>query len=211
MGTDREARALGAGDILEVNGERYTLRPVVVRQLCDLEREALHFYKREVLETYHNNLDLVGGSVDTSVVMEKKLEEVASWDVSNMPQKRVYDTSNLPITSKLREWIMSEFEIEESSEIVSRAVLSLSLDIGRITVSKVKELTGAVPLQGSVRYDQWWITASTEGMTRFVFASLQKEHGGDLTYDTISTWPYTKLVEASRLVEKITVAQMGNG
>ena len=39
---DREARILGAGDKITVGEVEYTLRPVVAKHLCDLEREALN-------------------------------------------------------------------------------------------------------------------------------------------------------------------------
>ena len=208
MGTEREARALGAGEVFEVNGKKFTLKPVVVRQLCELEREALSFHKKEFLQTYFNNLEFIEESKHGDL-MEKKLEEAALWDVSSLPQKVVFDVSKVPINDKVREWIKDHYDIESTEDVISKAVLALSLDNQMLTPEQVKEMTGRMPGKGSVRYDQWWITASSEGMARFVFAALRGE--SDLTYEDVGNWPYVKLAEASRLAEKVTVAQMGNG
>lgn len=211
MGTDREARALGAGDILEVEGNKYTLRPIVVKQLCDLEREALEYYKRQYLKTYFDNLDFIEPESKRNELMEKKLEEAAQWDVSSLPQKEVFDASRIPVNDKVKEWVKKTFDITPSDDIIYSAALSLALDTEKIKPAELQEMTGIAPRKGLVRYDQWWVTASTEGMTRFVYASLRNEQDNKLTYKDICEWPYLKLAEASRIVEKITVAQMGNG
>ena len=88
-------------------------------------------------------------------------------------------------------------------------MLATALDSGKITAEKVKEEFGATPLRGRVRYDQWWVTASMEGMVSFILTSVQYEHP-KMTKKEIGNWPFTKVAEAARKVEEITSASMGN-
>ena len=44
---EREARVLGAGDEVEVDGKAYHLAPVQMRELQEIQREAVKFYKRQ--------------------------------------------------------------------------------------------------------------------------------------------------------------------
>jgi len=210
MGSDREARALGAGDVLEVGKKKVRLRPIVVRHLCELEREALRAYKRQYIESFADSLKLVNGQ-DSAKVLQAKMEEVASWDVSSLPRKHVYDASSIPVTPKLLDWIESEFDLRPEQEFSARAILSMALDTKIIGPQEVKKLSGTVPRRGSVRYDQWWVTASAEGMARFVYLALEGSGKNKLSYEDVCEWDYPKLIEASRIVEKLTAVQMGNG
>ena len=93
MGTEAEARALGSGDTIEImedgKSKKYTLRPIVVQNLCDLERMALNDHKKSYLSTYADNTASLFKDVkdfDIYSLLREKLEEVANWDLSNLPQ-----------------------------------------------------------------------------------------------------------------------------
>ena len=211
---EREARALGAGTTLKVGGKEYKLRPVTVQYLCDLEREALEFYKQEYLKTYFDHLSKLGERGQT--MLEKKLDEVASWSLDDLPKKRAYGVNRIPITAKLKKWAL-EFRSEvggatdeELTDDQIRGLVSTALDRERLKPETVKELTGRFPQQGNVRYDQWWVTGTMEGMVSFIFASICQEHK-DVTKEEIKGWDAASVFEGAREVEKITVPSMGNG
>lgn len=218
MGSDREARALAAGETITVEGKEYRLRPVMAQHLCDLERDALRAYKREYLQTYRDNADLLGDGTEGCDLVREKMDEVARWDIHDLPQKDVYDVSNIPVTDKLRKWLLDEFGLEvvgeeadlEVEERRARAVLSTAIDMGKIKSGKVKELTGKLPVRGRVRYDQWWVTACIGGMVSFITSSIQRDHP-EMTREKVQGWNYTKVIEAARLVESLTAAAIKNG
>ncbi len=204
---DREERILAAAEEIEVNGVVYKLRPVVAQHLCDLEREALRHYKQQYLQTFKENADLLGNN--SREFLEKKLNEVARWDLEDLPKKMAYDASRVPITKRAKEWIKGAYgEVPKTDEGIRR-VLSSALDDDQITADQVKEMTGKTPLCGRIRYDQWWITASWEGMISIVLSSIRWEHP-EITKEDIAGWPLLKVTEASRIVESISSAAMGN-
>jgi len=214
MGTDREARAMAAGQLFTVDGVEYRLRPVVIQNLCDLEMDALDHYKRQYLKTFRDNTDLLGDGEGTKLLVEK-MQEAAGWTIQDLPQKAAYDVSRIPITDKVKKWALAEYGIEEtedeeSSERMVRALLAASLDMRKITPEKVKAISGKRPLEGRVRYDQWWVTSSTAGMISFIHNSVRMGHP-NVTKETIGSWPYVKILEAVRVVESLTSASLGNG
>jgi len=209
MATDREHRALASGESILVGDVEFRLRPVVIKRLGDLEKDAFNYYKRLYLETFRDNSDLLVG-MNKSDVMLKKMEEVARWDMSKLPRKIAYDVLNVPVTDKLKEWIQEEFHECPEEDIGCLAVLSSSLDIEKIGPKQVKKLTGKYPVQGTVRYDQWWVTATLAGMISFIHCSLAEDHSNTTKAD-IGEWSFVKVIEAAKIVERLTVAMMGNG
>jgi len=211
MGTDREARALGAGEKIEINGKNFVLRPVVIQSLADLELEALQAYKRQYLETYKRNADLLENGQE---VLVKKVEEAARWTVSDLPMKRAFDASNVTMTEELKKLLIDIFDLKDD-DIPTRALiygvlLAMALDTERITPEKVREMTGKRPREGRIRFDQWWVTAEKSGMISYVYCSLKADNP-DITQNEVGKWPVYKLTEASRTVDRITAASMGNG
>ncbi len=221
MGTNREARILGACETIEVGKVEYKLRPVVAQHLCDLEIEALRHYKRQYLQTFAENADLLGKQAQATI--DREMMRVARWDLLDLPQKEAFDTSRIPVTDKLREWVEENYgdpqddgvegedkkEAERRGEVRVRSLLATALDTERITPEKVKKLASKGPLRGRVRYDQWWVTASTNGMISFILSSVRHEHP-EITKEDVAGWSFDKIAEASRKVEKITSAEMGN-
>ena len=206
MGTDREARILAACETIEVNGKEYKLRPIVAQHLCDLEKEALRHYKRQYLETFSENADLLGNNNDLLV---KKIEAVAKWDLNDLPQKDAFDVSKVPVTDALKKWVTANTDELPNTDNGIRAVVVNFLDNGRLSPKDVRNLTGKAPLQGRVRYDQWWVTASMNGQVLFILSSIRYDHP-ELTKEEIAQWPFSKIAEAARKVESITSADMGN-
>ncbi len=208
MATERESRILGACETIKVGEDTFKLRPVVAQHLCDLEREALSFYKRQYLETFSKNADLLGNGKGDELIL-RKLEEVARWDLQDLPQKVAFDVSSIPITKRLRRWIVANYPALPDTEGGQRAIVANALDIQKIKMEEVKELSGKAPLMGYVRYDQWWVTSLMSGMISFITSSIRSEHP-EVTDKQVAQWPFDKVAEAARKVESITTASVGN-
>lgn len=202
---DREARALGAGSTIAVNGKDYRLAPITMKLLHELQREALRSYKRQYLQTFVDNVEMLPEGM-----LEKKMEQVARWDVASLPSHTAYSAVSVPITDELEKRLRELFgeELPESTT-GKQALLSTALDQGNITAKEVTELAGVAPKSGRVPYDMWWVTATHEGQITFVWASLQQNHP-TLTRDEVGRWPIQKIMEAARLVETITTPDLGN-
>jgi len=208
MSGDREARVVAAGPSIEIDDKQYRLRPVSVQQLCDLELDALEYYKRQYLKTYARNVDLLDEKRSKELI-EQKIEAVARWDVDDLPQKDAHDAGQVPVTEKIKEWIEEAFGELPSTDAGTRALLANALDTKRITPSEVKEMAGKGPLRGMVRYDQWWVTATLTGMVSFIAGSIQQEHP-EVTREQVSNWSFVKVAEAARKVESVTTPAVGN-
>jgi len=210
---EKEARALGSGSKIAVEGVEYTLRPITVQHLCDLEREALQFYKRQNLSTLTANADLLGNKADE--LIRRKLEELAKLSLDDLPRKTAYDVSRVPITDDLRKWA-EEYRSEvggsdgELSDARVRALVVTALDQERLTPDEVKKMTEKRPVQARVRYDQWWVTGCFEGMVSFILSSIRHDHP-DVTKEQIRDWPVSAIFESAREVETITAPNLGNG
>jgi len=210
---EKEARALGSGSKIMVEGVEYTLRPITVQHLCDLEREALQFYKRQNLSTLTANADLLGDKADG--LIRGKLEELAKLSLDDLPRKTAYDVSRVPVTDELRKWA-EEYRNEvggsdgELSDARVRALVVTALDQERLMPDDVKRMTEKRPVQARVRYDQWWVTGCFEGMVAFILSSIRHDHP-DVTKEQIRDWPVSAIFESAREVETITTPNLGNG
>ncbi len=206
--SERESRALAAAKTIEVDGKQYKLRPLSLQHLVDLEEEALSHYKRQYLDTFRDNADVFGK--DKLNVLRAEMEKVAKWQLHDLPKKLAYDVSRLPITDAVRRWVEeTQGEVPETDTAI-RALLATALDNEQLTAEQVKQMSGKPPVRGLVRYDQWWVTGSINGMLSFITTSIRSEHP-EVTRDAIAAWPFTKIAEAARLVEGSTSASMGNG
>jgi hypothetical protein len=138
------------------------------------------------------------------------MEELAQMNLSDLPQKDVFNASRIPVKNKkVIWWINKEYgEIPEGDTAV-RSLLSTALDSGKLKAEQVKEWTGQLPIRARVRFDQWWVTASMQGMVAFIAASVRVDHP-DLTREQVARWPFASIAEAARKVEKVTAAAMGN-
>ena len=222
MSSDREARMLGAGEKFTVKETRvgrrgktniveveYTLLPNRVKELSELEREALKSYKREYLLTFKENADLLGSDSDT--VLANEMRQVAGWSVDDLPQKTSYAVNWVPVTDKLKAHLDSTFGFPPESDEGAKLLTMYALDNGLMTPDKLKELTDRYPVSGKIRYDNWWVTGTIEGMIAYIYSSVKQSHP-EITKEYIrDNWGQLKIVEASRIVESLSSAQVGNG
>ena len=206
--SDKEARALGAADVLTVDGVEYKILPVGMRALHELQREAVKFYKRQYLQTFADNLDLLSEE-QASDLMSKKMEEVARWDVGDLPSKPAYDVRKVPLSPKLLEALEKEFGELPNNDAGKSALLSTALDSGTILPELVKTLSGTRPRQVRIPYDTWWVTGVFQGIISFVWTSVKESHP-EVTKEQVAGWPFIKLAEAARILEQITAPDLGN-
>ena len=202
------ARALAARETIMVDDKEVKLSPIDMRQLHEIQRAALSFYKRDYLSTIAQNLDLLGNG-HGDVFLEKKLDEVARWDSSNLPMKMSYDVQNIKLNETLKQRLVSLYGELPDGDVAAKAVLSTALDAEQITSEEVKKLCGKQPRRVRIPYDMWWVTSSFDGMVTFVHASVQKEHK-EITKEQVGHWPLTTVMEAARVVEAITAPVVGN-
>lgn len=223
MSDDARERALGAGEIITVNGMEYTLKPVTSRQLCALERESLAYHKREVLSTFADNRDLLENG---EALLQQKLEEVSTWDLKNLPQKDAYDVSQVPVGEhkntdgtgnlqfvpdpKVADWLKVNYNDTPDTASVMRVLLINALDTGRLTSDELMTMTGKKPIKGRIRYDQWWITGTVAGQLSFLRSSVHNGDGKPVGKEALMDWPFPKIVEATQIVERLTMAPAEN-
>ena len=217
MSGDAVSRAVGGGRTMEIGGQSYTIRPLTVQQLVDLEHEALSFFKREYLKTFSENLYVLGAEIDKQSVLSSKLDEVARWSLEDVPKKTVFDVSQIPVTDGLKNWakefaksIGMEDDKEEWTDNRVRVMASIALDQGRLKTRTLKGLTGKVPRQIQTRYDQWWVTGCFEGMVAFIYSSIKQSHP-EVTRKQISEWSAVDVFGAARMVEDTTSPDLKNG
>lgn len=203
----REARALGAGDFVEVRGKRYTLHPIAVKQLSELELRAVRFYKRQYLQSLSENSDLLENKQQ---FMENKIVEVSKWDADDLPYKSSWGVGAIPITDKIKTWLENFYGELPKSENGMRGLINMALESNSLSTAQLKEMTGKAPRQGRIRYDQWWVGSCVSGMVEFVFTSLQYKQP-KITLEEVGRWPLSSIAEAARIVEHLTTADLGNG
>ena len=207
--SDAEARALAAADVITVDGTEYTLSPVKLQQLSELQRAAVKFYKQSYLETYRDNIDLIPKEKQ-ELFLEKKLDEVAHWDIDDLPSKKSYSAERVQITDAIKKRLDALYSPEDGiPDEQYRNLLVAALDSAEISPKDVKELTGTFPRQGSISYDMWWVTGCFEGMINFIFESVKVKHPRTKKSD-VSNWPMAKQIQAAQIVQQITTPDMGN-
>ena len=205
---DAEARALGAGNTIDVDGKQYKILPIGMRQLHEVQRTAVGYYKREYLRTYAENMDFLPPDRAADLI-ERKMEEVARWDVGDLPVKMAYDVRGVPLNAKLVDALETEYGELPEGDGAKYAVLSSALDAGKIDADQVEKLTKVRPRRLRVPYDTWWVTACYEGMITFILTSLRASHP-EATAAEVGAWPLPKIMEAARIVEGLTAPAVGN-
>lgn len=209
---DLKARMVGAGDTLEVGGKEYKLSPITIRGLAELSRKALQFYKRQFLETFRDNADLLGDG-DGKRLLVAKIEECARWTTDDLPRRLAFSAFNVPVTKRLRRRLIQAFpELDgklPDDAISIRSLATMALDSKRITPEQVKSDTGHMPQSREVGFDEWWVTGPMEGMIALIYASVVKNHP-EVTTNEIEGWPLPKVAEAARMAERLSAASVGN-
>lgn len=212
--SDKEARATGAGDSIEVDGKTWHLVPLRMTQLHEIQRKALASYRSSYLQTFADNAKLLGDAGEG--LLASKLEEVAKWDVSDLPAKYAHSCDLVTVTTALIDLVVSTLEIEgdeaektAKNEKRIRQLTSVLLDNGMLTVDQVVKATNTTPRRIRGAYDMWWITATHEGRSAALLASLQRHHP-DVTKVHIQDWPLPTIIEAVSIIEKLTAPEVGN-
>src|SRR5690606_18323895 len=171
------ARAVGAdsGDEpIKINGKECVPRPLTVKELTELERECLKRFKREYLSTFSENIDIFPKDHQTRILMEKT-DEVAKWDLTNLPPKWAYDSNSIVLNEELENWLREEIGFNEENfpeatrDKAKQRVVSTLLDDGRLTEEQYEKLTSQKPRKGKVGYAEWWITGTMDGMISMVW------------------------------------------
>lgn len=221
------ARALGSGSstTIKIGDKDCQIRPLTIAELGELERDCLSRYKRAYLKTYSENMDLLSDGAGTKLLNDK-FEEVARWDIADLPPKSVYDPTQIKVTDKLVGWLKENVELllddedekgnkkklsKERAKDRIRVLTALSLDNGELQDATYESLVGVAPKTAKVGYVNWWITATFDGMISMVYTCFR---GNGLSRDdivkAIGDNP-TLLADASREIENLSAPAAGNG
>jgi hypothetical protein len=205
------ARAVGAkGRAFAIAGKEYQLRPLGIRELMEVERDCIERYKRRYLETYKSNLDVLPENVRADLLM-KKLDEVARWDIDDLPAKDAYDPSRIKLTDSLKKWLVEYWGIEGVDDMVLARMTAAALDQEALLPDKYKELTGCAAPCVKVSYVDWWTTGAYEGMVTTLWVCFSKQGViREQIMDEFGT-SLAKLNEMARELDKLSAPQMGNG
>jgi len=206
------ARAVGAGKSGKtIAGKPFSLRPLTVRELTEIERDCVKWYRRQYLQNIKDAAEFLPNADEE---LRKAVFDSAKWEVDDLPKKWVYDTSKIPITPELEIWLKRNLDVKDSAladkDTVKRLV-SAALDQELLSAAEFKKYTGSEPKKISTGYANWWATGSFEGMTTMVFYCVR---GSGITMDDIRTDLANKqadLMSLSREIEDITAPSLGNG
>ena len=211
---DDVARAVGAGSsrTITVDGKECELMPLGVRELMVLERDCLDRYKRHYLETFSANLDLLPESQRASLMMNK-MEEVARWDVDDLPSKEAFDGSRVLLTDKLREWLISYWGLESTDvdDVRLQRLTAAALDQDALSKEKYQQFTDRLPPGVQVSYIDWWTTGAYDGMISMLWVNF-KRYGvsRDKIIDEFGA-NLAKLSEKAREIDRLSAPAVGNG
>lgn len=161
-----------------IAGKECTPRPLKARELGEVEREGLRLYKEQFLESYMNGCKHYPEDIRIQK-MDEKNTEVAGWDVTNLPAKRIYDPKYLKVTDKLRQWLSDNLgeEAKLTHDMAIQMATSVCLQSEVMKPETYQELVGELPPKPTkVSFIQWWVTGSIEGMITMVWTAF-KHHG----------------------------------
>lgn len=206
--SDKLARVLGSGKTIVIGDKEYSLSPITMGALQELQRESVSYYRKQVMEAYADGMQYLGDMA--TEIMREQIEKLSRMDIDTIPKKVAYEVGHIPITSDLKSYLARNYGIdEESSDFQFMSMLSGMVDTGELDPSKVKELTGYSPKKMQVSYDTWWINATVDGMISLVHKSIHAKHP-DVSKDDIRGWDISDIQMAARNVENITRPELGN-
>jgi hypothetical protein len=210
------ARALNADSpkSVVVAGKNCTVRGLGIAELTEVERDCLQRFKRMYLQSFAENIDLLPKEKGVEL-LEKKLDEVAKWDVENLPPKYAHDPRSLVLTEELIKWVNNEFpfisDSEERSEEKTKRVVATALDQGILSEEEYIRMTKFNPPKYKVPYVSWWITGSTDGIITMVYTCFK--HNGVTREQVLEAMSGSrqKLIDIAHEIERLSVPQVGNG
>jgi hypothetical protein len=189
---------------IDVDGTTYSISPLSLRKLQEVQREAVRSYKRQVIQTYTDSLDLMGATGER--LLGKRVEEVSAWDINDLPRKLTYDLRTAATHEAAQKWIETEYGQTELNSAAMAQLLARALDAGDLSVQELEVMIGERVKSIRVPYDNWWVSSTVEGMAAFVWAALE----GGISLDAVRRWPMEKLTEVAEIVERLTVPAVGN-
>ncbi len=211
MAKEAVARAIGAGHTLEVEGKEYDLVPLTMRGLMAVQREAVNYYKRQVLQSYTENADLLPEDMRREFIAEK-FSEITRWDVSDCPTHEAFSYADIEVTQPLLIWLQGEYpaleiSIEDADRI--KVLIGAALDAGELSKTDYIQMCGKLPPKAKIPYDTWWVSSVQEGQLAMLRQSVLKD-GEPITSEELQTWPTHSVIEACKAVELLTIPEMGN-
>lgn len=215
------ARAVGAPSptTVMIAGKECHPRPLNIKELGEIERECLKQYKRQYLETYKENADLLPEGEATRLMVDK-MDQVAKWGTHNLPLKDAYDPSRIRINDKLMAWVVENYddylsgqekeEDEKKRKTMAQRLIATALDNGTLSEDAYEDMAGRKVSKVQIGYVNWWITGAYDGMMELVYTSF-KQYGvtRDDVGEALARNP-TMLVGLSREIESLSTPQMGN-
>lgn len=217
MGNSEDmARALNTQSAMSVTiaGIECHPRALSIQELSEVERECLAEFKRSYLETYHKNLDLLPEESRPGL-MGAKLDEVALWDISNLPTKFAHDPTRVTLSAELRNWLKEKHKLtgklkEKIADDRLLRVVAGMLDQGMLSAEEYTKLTAEESPKVRVPYINWWITGAFSGMISFVHTCF-KHHGvsREQVIDATRSDP-TVLIELAQEIERLSTPKLGN-
>jgi len=209
---DATARALKAPSpmVVKFGDKECQVRPLGVQELTEAERECLKNYRRNYLETWVENADLLENSEG---MLQEKMELAARWDVDDLPKKTAYDPVSVEITERLKSFVGNylSLELKSLSDKRTKQLTAGLLDQGSLTIQEYKELTDKNIRSVKIPYVNWWVTGSFDGMSTFIWLCFRK-YGvmKEEVLSKISKEP-ALLIELSREIERLSTPAVENG
>jgi hypothetical protein len=217
------ARAVQAEspDPFTIAGKEIKPRGLTLKELAEVERDCLNRYRRQYLESYRDNLDLLTPEQRDRVMLEK-IEETARWDLTNLPPKFAVDWQKVRLSPKLREFVDQYLETQdegvtlpEEEAAVNRfykKLVGAFVDQGMLSDAEYKQMTGSDSPKTKVPYISWWITGSLDGQISMVWMCC----GGQVTRAEIESDPLVlknrgRLLEIAQSIETLSAPDLGNG
>lgn len=206
------ARALGAAvpGELTIAGKKCRLRPLSIKELTEVQREAVRTYRKVYLTNLRDSIEFLAGGEEG---FQKKVEETAHWEADDLPRKAVYDTATLEVNNKLKTWLKENLNAKEDrlkSPRTCRSLVAAALDSEVLSVEEFKKLTGRLPIKIKTGWVNWWVTGTPEGMLTMIWQSVKSDGVTRDELDTLLSDPATMMAFA-REVEFLSAPSPGNG
>lgn len=210
---DSMARALAAEGPMTVmiGGIECRVRPLGIQELTEVEQDCVSRYKRQYLETFSSNLDLLPNGGEG--LMREKIEEVAKWGVDDLPRKAAYDTNRVKLTDSVKAFLAESFEIDPANtpELKMKRMVATALDQGMLDEKQYVVMTDSKPFKLKVPYVNWWITGSYDGMISFVWMCFRYRGVTRVQVVEAMRENPSLLIDLSREIERLSAPKLGNG
>ena len=212
------ARAVGAEGptSITIKGKECHPRPLTIKELTELERVCLREWKKEYLRTFSDNVDLLPAGEGQKLLREK-MEEVAKYDVSDLPPKHAFDPRALKINDKLIVWLKDHLDFDDEGmdgALRNRAVrimTATALESDMMSEQDYQKMVGVKPKKVQVGYANWWITATFEGMLSMIGLCFRDQGvTKEEVFEAIGNNP-TAMATLARDIEKLSAPKVGNG